>query len=156
MAYATAADMRARFGEQELILLTTGDGMPMDTVDTDKVAVALADASALIDSYLRRRYLTPVSPAPTELVRACCHLARYDLALGGSRDPSTQTTDMRKQTMEWLRQVHDGVALLADATPAGGQSFAQAQDRGETIYGDTDAPLLADPSPTPNFWSGVL
>lgn len=134
MAYAAPADMIARFGQAELLRLTVPEGQPLDTIDQTRVTTALADASAEIDSYARRRYLTPVSPAPQELVRACCVLARYELATGNGLAPTEQMVKTRAEVVTWLERLRDGRVFLADATPAGEESFAQAQTRGP-VYG---------------------
>ncbi len=90
MAYATIADMIDRFGESEMIRLSTPDGADLVAVVPDPIDRALDEASALIDTYLRRRYRMPLTVAPPEVRRACCILARYDLSTGGQRNPSDQ------------------------------------------------------------------
>jgi phage gp36-like protein len=135
MAYAAPSDMVTRFGQIEMLRLTSPEGQPLDVIDIDRLNLALGDASAVMDSFLRRRYLTPVSPVPSELVRACCILARFDLAHGDGREPSKQMADADADTRKWLVKLFDGTALLPDATPAGEQSFAQAQVRGSLTGG---------------------
>jgi phage gp36-like protein len=145
MSYAAASDMTTRFGQVEMIRLTTGEGQPMDGIDLLRLQRALDDGSALIDSFLRRRYLTPVVPAPAELVRANCVLARFDLAQGDGREPTEQMRLARKEAMEWLGHLRDGTVLLADATPTGQESFAQVQTR-DAIYGGTSSGATTAPS----------
>ncbi len=158
MAYAAITDMVARYGEAELIRLTTPEGAEMGSVDATRVATLLDDASALVDSYLRRRYLTPVTPTPQELTRAACILARFDLAQGESREPSAQMTAARKDVIAWLVKLGDGTVLLADATPAGEQSFSQVQTRADPgNYADSSVgvPAVQDVVPGPaQFFSG--
>ena len=64
MAYATAADMIARFGTAELIRMTTPEGAAMEAIDTAAVDRALVEASDVIDSYLRTRYAVPLATVP--------------------------------------------------------------------------------------------
>lgn len=76
MAYATVEDMVARFSELEVIQLTdrNQDGL----IDEDVAAVALADATAEIDTYLGR-FKRPFTDVPPILKRLCCDIARYRL-----------------------------------------------------------------------------
>ncbi len=154
MAYATPQDMVTRFGQTEMLRLTAPDGQPLDVIDQDRLTLALSDASAVIDSFLRRRYATPLANVPQEITRACCVLARFDLAQGESREPTKQMTDARAEVQKWLRDLFAGTALLADATPAGGQSFGQVQDRGQPVFGDANTPCDLS-YPLPAFWTGV-
>ena len=62
MAYADIPDMIERFGEVEMIRLTTPADQDMDTVQPATVLRALEESSSIIDGYLRRRY----TPPPTE------------------------------------------------------------------------------------------
>ena len=129
-AYATVQDMITRFGEMEMIRLTTPSGADMDAVITEKAEAALADASALIDTYLRKRYEVPLDIVPPEITRACCMLARYDLSLGEDKQPPEQTKANRDEVTSWLRDISLGKVLL-DLTEvaAGDNSFAQASTR---------------------------
>lgn len=138
MAYATTADMIARFGEAEMISLTADPGNLAGPVVTARSDRALAEASALIDSYLRRRYLVPLAAAPAEILRACCILARYDLAQGEQRDPTEQMRLARKETIAWLEMLASGTALL-DGVPLAGSAGAggRVQDR-ERVFSDSN------------------
>ena len=151
MGYAQPQDMVARYGQAEMIRLSVGEGQPLDVMNLARINVALADASALIDSYLRRRYATPLATFPQEILRACCILARYDIAHGDGRTPSDQMTAAQKQVLAWLEAIRDGRTMLADATPAGGEAFGQVQSRGGAPYqGIGAAPPVAAP-----FGSGL-
>lgn len=76
MAYASVADMVARFGDLEIIQITdrNQDGL----IDDDVALVALEDATAEIDAYLGR-FKRPFAEQPPVLVRLCCDIARYRL-----------------------------------------------------------------------------
>jgi phage gp36-like protein len=127
MPYATAEDMLARFGEVEMTRLTAAEGELDAGVVAAKVETALREATGLIDSYLRRRYAVPLAaPVPPEIVRACCVLARYDLAHGEQREPSEQMRLARREVVEWLAALADGKAVLDGAVPAAGASGAGA------------------------------
>lgn len=77
MAYATRADMEARFGLDELVARTNRAGGT--TVDADVLGRALADADAEIDGYLASRYNLPLPTVPPVLARIACDIARYRL-----------------------------------------------------------------------------
>lgn len=75
MTYATQQNMIDRFEEKELIDLT--DRTNLGVINTVVLGQALADADAKIDGYLSSRYVLPLNPIPTSLVRIACDLARY-------------------------------------------------------------------------------
>ena len=133
--YASVDDMVRRFGEVEMIRLTTPDGQDAETVQRDPAERALIDASGVIDGYLRKRYQVPMEIAPQEVQRAACMLARYDLQLGEQKNPSQQAKDERDSVMRWLRDISEGKVLLdlAEVSP-GDDSFAQYADR-PTVFG---------------------
>ena len=76
MAYATVADMIARFGELEVLQLT--DRNQEGVIDKAVAKTALDDATAEIDAYLGR-FKRQVGKVPPLLVRLCCDIARYRL-----------------------------------------------------------------------------
>ena len=117
--YATANDMIARFGETQILRLSNPEDLSAETVDEVKVNQAIADASALIDGYLRGRYAVPVAAPPVDLVRACCLVARYELAQGERTTPTEQMTKDRDGVLKWLEQVSRGIVNL-DAPLAAG------------------------------------
>lgn len=140
MAYATLADMTARFGEEELVHLSAAPGGLDGPPVAAKVTVALNDATALVDSYLRRRYLVPlVAPIPAEIVRAACVLARFDLAHGDQREPTEQMRLARKEVIAWLERLSEGSSLLDGVPTAPATGGARMQDRprdfASTVFG---------------------
>lgn len=127
--YATVDDMIRRYGEVEMIRLSVADGTVPEAVVPGRIEGAIADASQLIDSYLRVRYATPVVPAPAELVRSTCLLARYDLALGGEREPTEQMRLARKEVIAWLEKLAAGSATLEGAIALSAGGGARTSDR---------------------------
>lgn len=134
MPYATAQDMISRFGATEMLRLSSVDGILPETVNVVPVEQAIADSAAIIDSYLRKRYTVPLNPVPQVITRACCVLARYDLCVGGDREPATQVVSDRKDTIAWLAKIADGSVTLEDISPVAPTSTAFAQDR-PRMYG---------------------
>lgn len=118
MAYATVQSMTDRFGETEVLRLSDPEDRTSVTIVTAKVEVALADASGLIDDYLRGRYTTPLPTPPDSIVRAACVLARYDLAKSERTEPSEQMRLDRKEVIAWLEGIAAGRVNI-DADPLG-------------------------------------
>lgn len=103
--YATVDEMIARFGAKQMIRLSRPDDRTAVAVDETKVNKALVDATGVIDGYVRGRYLVPIATPPSEVVRAACILARYDLAQGEGTDPSDEMSKGRKDIITWLENI---------------------------------------------------
>lgn len=100
MAYATQADLEQRFGLVEIIQLTEKTGG--NIVNVAVLTLALADAEAVIDGYLRHAYSLPLSNVSPELVRICCDLTRYFLY----EDGVPESVKLRRDdAISWLRDV---------------------------------------------------
>ncbi len=128
--YASVDSMIARFGETEMIRLTTPSGEPMTAVVAGPAEAALVYASSLIDTYLRKRYAVPLDLVPAEIERACLMIARHELSIGEQKTPSEETKDALKTTMDWLRDVATGkVELDLAEVPSGDDSYAMASTR---------------------------
>lgn len=135
MAYATVQDMIDRFGATEMLRLSSVDGELPDTVTAYPVEKAIADADGIIDSYLRKRHAVPLSPVPQVITRASCILARYDLSVGGDREPADQVKNDRKDIVAWLTQIAAGTVTLEGVdTPVLPSSVGRTQDR-ERMFG---------------------
>jgi phage gp36-like protein len=124
MSYATQQDLidRADNGEATLIELTDRAVPPTGLVDANVVAKAIADADALIDSYLQSRYVLPLASVPKSLTRASVDIALYDLY--GSRAPKG-VEDRYRDALRWLVDLSRGAVSLgldenAQATTAQG------------------------------------
>lgn len=102
MSYATRTDLEERYGATEL---TQRESM----LATGAVAQALADADALIDGYLARRYKTPLDAPPSNLPRIACQLARY-LILGNAADERARAD--YEDALAWLKDVAAGRVTL--------------------------------------------
>lgn len=107
MSYALLDDLNDRFGEREIVQLADrdGDGEP----DEDVISDALADADALIDSYLEKRYTLPLDPVPATMLRVACVLARYFLYKDA---PSDKVRTDYEDAIAWLKDVAKGIVQL--------------------------------------------
>lgn len=134
MAYATVNDMVQRFGETEMIRLSaTADTLPVEP-NAARIQVALDDATAVIETYLRQRYALPLSPVPREITRACCILARFDLSQGDGKVPSEEVKEQAMQVRAWLDGLSNSDGKLA-AAPAASITDARVQDRDRAFRG---------------------
>lgn len=134
-SYATVQDMIDRFGQTEMIRLTTPADQGLDGVVMATAEAKLADASALMDTYVGRRYQVPMDVPPQIIVSGCCNIARYYLA---QRENTSPTEDMRRaydDAMAFLRDVSLGKAVLElDEVEASQESYAMASTR-EPVFG---------------------
>ena len=134
MPYATVDDMIARFGEAEMVRVSTPDGADMVAVVPAPIWSALDRASAMIDTYLRKGYRVPLDVAPQEIKDACGVLARYDLSSGGQRTPTETMTTERASTIKWLLGISRGDVLLdLQQVDIGDESYAQTASRQSCI-----------------------
>lgn len=78
MAYCEQSDLEQRLTLERLIELTD-DAVPPTAVDADVLGAAIADASEIVDGYLRDRYVLPLSPVPGLIRRIVADLVAYDL-----------------------------------------------------------------------------
>ena len=132
MIYATLDHLTRRFGALELAQLTDVVNMPPSVIDEARVAVALADASLLIDGYLGMVYRLPLKGCwrpesggvpgewvpPPQLVPLCCDLARallYSTYLPDDHEVSQR----RKQALAALDLLAKGKTALS--CPWGGE-----------------------------------
>ncbi|MCM8595138.1 gp436 family protein [Accumulibacter sp.] len=114
MPYATQQNLVDQFGERELIALTDRDSVGV--IDPAVLARALADADALIDSYLVARYSLPLSGVYPVLRMIAGDLARY--LLSGAGVAEVEVVRARyKDAIRYLESVRDGKTVLgAEAT----------------------------------------
>ena len=107
MGYATAADLDAAFGAEEVLQLADRDrsGEP----DTEFVLSALARTDGLIDGYLAGRYVLPLATVPKVLNTVACDIARYFLYEDAAPERVRQAYD---DALRWLRDVAAGKFLL--------------------------------------------
>ena len=131
MAYATIDDMVRRCGTVEMIRLTTPSDREMDGIVCETAETALASVSAIMDSYIGRRYRTPMDVAPTVVTDLCCDMARFRLSTGDQKTCSEEVRARHKDAMAWLSDVSLGkVVLELDEVATGDESYAQTSDRG--------------------------
>lgn len=125
MAYATLADLYARFGETEITQVADTDGT--GTPDAVAVERALGDAAAEIDAALQGRYRLPMAAVPALLTRIACDLARESLY---ADQPTKTVSDRAKAARDLLAGLASGrLRLEAEAAASPGGNAIQAGAR---------------------------
>lgn len=103
--YATKSDMLNRYEEKSLIQLTDRTEPYTDVIVDSVLNTAIADASALIDGYIGRRYKLPLADTPPLLTKICCVLTYYALHRGMADE---ETIKDRKDQMDILDRIEIG------------------------------------------------
>lgn len=129
-AYATLSDMTARFGTQLLVGLTDRGAVATGEVDEALVTKALADATGMIDGYLRAAgYQTPLAEVPDPIPDLCLSIAVWKLYITEAPEKIAQDY---KDAIHALEAISKGVIKLAVAgvePPSTGGSGVQVTDR---------------------------
>jgi len=109
MAYCTQQHLTDRYGETEILQLT--DREHTGAINTVRLAEAIDDAAATIDSYLGGRYALPINPVPLILERLASKLTWLILL-----DNNNQLSDSHQRQLEslkkTLREIGAGVISL--------------------------------------------
>lgn len=132
MPYATKQDMIDRFSAAELVQLTDKGAVRTDAIVDAVLDKALADASADIDGYLAGRYVIPLSPAPANVTRLACDIARYYLQINEANEQVKARYDA---ALKFLTKVATGEIKIGataagvepPANTAGGVKFTPGQ-----------------------------
>lgn len=135
MPYATLDDLRARFGESELVALSVLESG--EEIDAARVDEAIAVAVDQVESYLRKRYTVPLASVPRSVRDATCVLAGAWLAETNPRTVPSETQRRAKDdTLRWLRDLSKGdVTLEGVETPASPGVSARVSDRDRRFDG---------------------
>lgn len=137
MAYCTQADLEERYGTQLLIDLTDRGETATGTIDADAVTRAISEADALIDGYVKGRYVLPFATAPDPLAKLSREIAIYTLHV---YEPNEKILRDYQQAIRTLEAIAKGTILLdADGvTPAGtGAGGARVTDRERPFTADS-------------------
>lgn len=138
MSYASRDDMVSRFDELEVIQLTDRDERS-GRINDAKLAYALEDASAEMDTYLASRYRVPVKTHARFLAGLCCDIARYRLS--GSGVCETDPVRVRyRDAIRFLERAAAGTTTLGlDVTDTPIQSENTVQfELGTRLFSDSD------------------
>jgi phage gp36-like protein len=115
VAYATSADAVTLYGED--YVLTAVDRDANGEADVSALTAALAQASGEVDSYVGRRYPTPLVSPPDIIKRLTVDIAVYQTAAtfgGGLTEEKRQRYD---DAIKWLTNVAKGLVVLGLPAP---------------------------------------
>lgn len=129
MSYTNLQELIGRYGEAMLVDLTDRADPPAGSVDAGVIDRALADADALIDGFLKGRYLLPLAATPPLVRDLALAIAVYKLHRNVASEKIRQDYDDALRT---LRDIAAGTVRLdvAGAEPtASGASGVRTNDR---------------------------
>jgi phage gp36-like protein len=139
MAYCTSDNLKQVETEQTIIDLT--DDNDTGSIVSDNVNRAIADADALIDSYLTGRVASlPLSPVPSLISKISIEIAVYNLYLRryGGRMPEG-VADRYKEAKAMLKDIRDGklqIALTIAEDTGGLGAIAVSKSNSEAFSND--------------------
>lgn len=115
--YCTIDDIKKkRIPEGTLIQLT--DDEEIGAVDQTKVDAAIADASALIDGFLRKRYALPLSVVPAMLAPLAASIAAWNLyGLRAEFETPERVKADHDNAVATLKLIQKGEVLLGVGEP---------------------------------------
>lgn len=136
MPYVTLAQLIERYGEPALIAVTDRAEFATGVVNVAAIDRAIADADALIDGYLVRKYALPLAVAQPLLVKIAGSLVFYDLH---TFQPDEKIVNEQKLALAMLRDIANGTVALTvaglEAENTGG-SGARITDRDRLMTQD--------------------
>ena len=112
MPYVTLAQLIERYGEPALIAVTDRAEFATGVVNQASIDRAIADADALIDGYLVRKYALPLAEAQPLLVKIAGSLVFYDLH---TYQPDEKIVNEQKLALAMLRDIANGTVALTVA-----------------------------------------
>jgi phage gp36-like protein len=112
MPYVTLAQLIERYGEPALVAVTDRGQFATGVVDEAAVNRAIADADAVIDGYLARKYALPLAEAQPMLVKVAGSLVFYDLH---TFQPDEKIVNDQKLGLAMLRDIAAGTVALTVA-----------------------------------------
>ncbi len=130
MSYVTAEAMIAKFGEQEIIDLTADRGL-VQTINFEKLQMALDAANSEIDGYLIGRYTLPLKVVPPFLVSLGCDIAHFHGSVGETVE-TNRTKTRYEISVKNLINISKGLISLGGA-PAG-ESAPQATSSSNVMW----------------------
>lgn len=119
--YCTRDDLRLRFGEVELRQIAAADS----GIGTDehRIARAISDATAEIDTYLGTRYTVPLVTVPDAIRRIATDLARYRLY---DQAAPTEVRQRYEDALRLLERIAKGDVRIQALEPQAGAAASTA------------------------------
>lgn len=129
MTYATQQDLIDRFGAGMLLGLTDRATPPTGLIDATVVAKALADTDAVVNGYIRARYIVPLAAVPPQIADIAAAIAIWKLH---TFKPDEKIAEDYRDALKALREISAGVITLEVAgiiSETTGGTGAQVTDR---------------------------
>lgn len=137
MTYATLQGLIDRFGAATIESLTDRAEPLAGAIDEAVVTRALADTDAMIDGFLRARYLTPLAEVPPQLADIALSVAFYKLHRW---EPDPKIIRDYQDAQRALRDIAAGTILLTATTiepVQKGGTGARVTDRARPLTPET-------------------
>lgn len=139
--YISVAEYIRRFGEYETRMFTnTNQEAPSATYDTAKVEAAISDADDEIDSYVSKRYGTPLESPPSLVVGWSAVIARLKLA-----EATGRVNEAIKDAAAFARRQLEQLAAskLNLPLPESGDAPTSVSTGDAMVSGDRDCPVFS-------------
>jgi phage gp36-like protein len=137
MTYATTEQLEDRFGTRLILDLTDRADPPSGEINAAVVSRALVDTDALIDGYLKGRYVLPLAETPPLVVDLALTVAIYKLH---TFSPDPKIEEDYKMALRSLEAIGKGNIRLpvAGVEPKdNGGGGARVTDRERPFSADT-------------------
>lgn len=136
MAYTTQAKLEDHYGSSMLIDLTDRGETSTGEIDEDVVALAIADAEAEMNGYLKALYVLPITGTPDPLGVLARRIAIYNLHV---YEPNAKIARDYEGAISTLKDIAKGLVKLdaeGIAPASNGGGAAQVTDRERPMTAD--------------------
>jgi len=117
--YCTLADLIEQIREVDIIELTDDEDLSPSSIDPNihtaimsRINWAIEIATSEIDSYLTKKYATPLSPIDSLITSICASLSIYYLFTRRNLDIPFSRLESRKFNIEKLKEIADGIVEI--------------------------------------------
>lgn len=132
--YLSIADFVGRFGFEETVRMTDGDGS--GRIDRALLVAALADAQAIADSYLAIRYQVPLASVPPIVGMIVADLARARLYPRGAPEGIADAAKLAEQRLKSIQAGTMNLGLPIAPAPATAEEAPIVFVPGKRAYPD--------------------
>lgn len=140
MAYCTAADYIARYGQEELLERT--DRERTGEIDEAVFDSANEEPTALIEAHLAPRYSLPFASVPRVLQAAALKLVRYELHGDAVTDRIVKDRDDAERLIRAIGRGEISIGIDQagqEPEPTGGEAYIES---GGHVFGRSDTAFI--------------
>lgn len=138
--YLTAQEYLDRMGEAETVRLTDEDRTGF--VDSEKLETAISDASEEVDSYLGKRYVTPLADPPPLVKGMVSVITRENLYRRAGMSASPVLEKDAERVRSQLRDLSRGIMTLPTVNGAAVEDGRAPAD--SATSGDYTGPTFSE------------